>query len=346
MYKNCNVTLKKKKLFLVVGRTASGKTTLVKKACKRLGMKMVVSYTTRPMRDDDKEFPDHRFITNEEADEILADQENIIAYTEINGNRYFTTAKMLEESDIYVIDPNGIRYMLQKYNDKYDLVIIYVSARWEVGMSRAAVRGQAEVDYNDRYEAEDEQFSAFESEMPWKYHILNLGTIEEGADKLEYIIRKERGLCEVENIHIEYINPAMLPISKNGNNESGWIGLRTAEDVDMKAGNYHLLSLGVRMTLPDGYEAHIAPRRSTFADFGILQTDSPAVIDNSHSNDVWKYAALAVRDTKIHTNDLIAQFRIMKKQPIIRFKTTKVTYGLTHSGATPFVPLIPDFPEK
>lgn len=74
MYKNYNMALEKKKMFLVVGRTASGKTTLVKEACKRLGIKMVTFYTTRPMRgDDDKEFPDHIFITNEEADELLAD---------------------------------------------------------------------------------------------------------------------------------------------------------------------------------------------------------------------------------------------------------------------------------
>lgn len=321
MHKNSKMALEKKKMFLVVGRAASGKTILVKEACSRTGIKMVRSYTTRPMRaDDDCEFPDHIFITNEQADQLLADKDNIVAYTEIGKYRYFTTVEMLETSDIWVIDPNGIEYMLQKYNNKYDLVIIYVSTSWETGMSRAIARGQDEADYNDRYEAEDKQFSIFEDEMPWKYHILNLGTIEEGADKLEYIIRKECGLHEVESIHVEYTNPAMLPISENEDTESGWIGLRAAEDVDMKAGDHRSISLGVRMTLPDGYEAHIAPRRSTFADFGILQTDSPSIIDNSRHNDVWKYAALAMRDTKIHTNDQIAQFRIMKRQPIIRLK--------------------------
>lgn len=318
---NNKMTLEKKKMFLVVGRAASGKTTLVKEACRRTGIKMVTSYSTRLMRaDDDREFPDHIFITNEEADRLLADKDNVIAYTEIGKYRYFTTVDMLEASDIWVIDPNGIHYMLQKYGNKYDLVIIYVSTSWEAGMDRAAARGQAEADYNDRYEAEDEQFTAFEDEMPWKYHILNLGTIKEGADKLEYIIRKESGFREVENIHVEYTNPAMIPMNRNGDGESGWIGLRAAEDVEMKAGDHRSISLGVRMTLPDGYEAHIAPCHSTFADFGILQTDNPAVIDNSHNDDVWKYAVLAMRDTKIRTNDQIAQFRIMKKQPIIRFQ--------------------------
>lgn len=326
MQKNNKMSLEKKKLFLVVGRTASGKTTLVKEACRRTGIKMVTSYTTRLMRiDDDHELPDHIFITNEEADQILANKDNIIAYTEIGKDRYFTTTEMLERSDIWVIDPNGIRYMLQKHNNKYDPVIIYVSTSWEAGASMAAARGQDKKAYNDRYEAEDEQFSAFEDEMPWKYHILNLGTIAEGADKLEYIIRKESGLCEVENVHVEYTTPVMFPLSGNRNGEPGWIGLRAAEDVEMKAGDHRLISLGVRMTLPDGYEAHIVPCRSTFTDFGILQTDSPAIIDNSHNNDVWEYAVLAMRDTKIRTNDQIAQFRIVKQQPIIRFKEGRDT---------------------
>lgn len=321
MQKNDKMPLGKKKLFLVVGRSGSGKTTLVKEVCRRTSIKMVTSYATRPMRaDDDPEYPDHIFITDGEADRLLADRDDIIAYTKIGKFRYFTTVKMLEESDIWVIDPDGIRYMLQKYNSRYDLVIIYVCTSWEAGAARAAARGQDEKDYNDRCEAEDGQFSVFEDEMPWKYNILNLGTIEEGADKLEYIIRKECGLRAAEEVHVVYTNPDMLPLSGNEEGEPGWIGLRAAEDVDMKAGDHRLISLGVRMALPDGYEAHVAPHSSTFADFGILQTDSPAVIDSSHGSDVWKYAALAMRDTKIHTNDRIAQFRIVKQQPIIRFK--------------------------
>ena len=75
------------------------------------------------------------------------------------------------------------------------------------------------------------------------------------------------------------------------------------------------------MKLPEGYEAHMAPRSSTFKKWGILQTNSVAVIDNSYSgtNDIWKYPALAIRDTTIYEGDRICQFRIMKKQPEIEF---------------------------
>lgn len=96
-----------------------------------------------------------------------------------------------------------------------------------------------------------------------------------------------------------------------------WIDLRAAEDVEMQAGDYKLISLGVSMKLPEGYEAHIVPRSSTFKNWGIIQGNHMGVIDNSYSgnNDIWRFPAIAMRDTKICKNDRICQFRIEKKQP-------------------------------
>lgn len=111
----------------------------------------------------------------------------------------------------------------------------------------------------------------------------------------------------------------ILPIEEYENGD--WIDLRAAEDVEMKAGEYRLISLGVSMKLPEGYEAHILPRSSTFKNWGIIQTNHMGVIDNSYSgnNDIWRYPALAMRDTKIYKNDRICQFRIEKKQPKFGF---------------------------
>ena len=94
-----------------------------------------------------------------------------------------------------------------------------------------------------------------------------------------------------------------------------WIDLRAAEDVELKAGEFKLINLGVGMILPDGYEAHIVPRSSTFLKFGIIQANHCGIIDNSYSgdNDQWKFPAIALRNTKIHKNDRICQFRLMKK---------------------------------
>ena len=96
-----------------------------------------------------------------------------------------------------------------------------------------------------------------------------------------------------------------------------WIDLRAAVTVNMKAGEFRLISLGISMKLPEGYEAHIAPRSSTFKNFGILQANSVGIIDNSYSgdNDVWMFPAYAIRDTTIREGDRICQFRIMKRMP-------------------------------
>lgn len=79
------------------------------------------------------------------------------------------------------------------------------------------------------------------------------------------------------------------------------------------------------MKLPEGYEAHVVPRSSTFKNFGIIQTNHMGVIDGSYcgDNDMWRMPVLAVRDTQIHVNDRICQFRIMKNQPEINFDEVK-----------------------
>ena len=100
-----------------------------------------------------------------------------------------------------------------------------------------------------------------------------------------------------------------------------WIDLRSAETVALDAGEYRLISLGISMKLPDGYEAHVVPRSSTFKKWGILLVNGVGIIDNSYcgSDDIWQFPALAMRKTKIHEGDRICQFRIMKKQPEIKF---------------------------
>ena len=106
-----------------------------------------------------------------------------------------------------------------------------------------------------------------------------------------------------------------------------WIDLRAAEDVFISPGEFKLISLGISMKLPEGYEAHIVPRSSTFKHWGIIQTNHMGIIDNSYSgtNDIWKFPAYCLKatngklSTKIEKGDRICQFRIMKKQPEIEF---------------------------
>lgn len=98
-----------------------------------------------------------------------------------------------------------------------------------------------------------------------------------------------------------------------------WIDLRCGEDVELKTGEFKLISLGVSMKLPEGYEAHVVPRSSTYKNYGIRQTNSIGIIDNKYcgTNDIWKMPVVADRDTVIHKNDRICQFRIVRKMPSV-----------------------------
>lgn len=116
--------------------------------------------------------------------------------------------------------------------------------------------------------------------------------------------------------------------------KSDWIDLRSAERVELKQGEFKLISLGISMRLPDGYEAHIAPRSSSFKRWGIIQTNGVGIVDNSYnsSEDVYMMPVYATRDTVIEVNDRICQFRIMKNQPTINFVEVESLEGKTRGG--------------
>ena len=127
------------------------------------------------------------------------------------------------------------------------------------------------------------------------------------------------------DIKIKYFNNEVTPIKFIDADKSDWIDLRAAKDIELKAGEFKLIPLGVGMILPDGYEAHVVPRSSTFKNWGIIQTNSMGIIDNSYSgdNDQWMMPVYATRDTTIKLNDRICQFRIMEKCPRVSFTTVE-----------------------
>ncbi|MEE1040282.1 MAG: deoxyuridine 5'-triphosphate nucleotidohydrolase [Lachnospiraceae bacterium] len=122
-------------------------------------------------------------------------------------------------------------------------------------------------------------------------------------------------------IRIRYLSDRIEKLQPP-DNSANWVDLRAAEDVDLKKGDFRLIRLGVAMKLPEGYEAHIVPRSSTYKNFGIIQANHYGVIDNAYSGDgdEWMVPVIAMRDTSIHINDRICQFRIEKRQPDIFFE--------------------------
>ena len=87
----------------------------------------------------------------------------------------------------------------------------------------------------------------------------------------------------MEKIKIKYFSPDIERIQEL--DVGNWIDLRAAEDCYIPAGEAALIPLGVAMQLPEGYEARLAPRSSTYKKYHILQTNSVGVIDNSYCGD-------------------------------------------------------------
>lgn len=122
------------------------------------------------------------------------------------------------------------------------------------------------------------------------------------------------------------------PLEKT--DKGDWIDLRAAEDVELHAGEFKLISLGVSMKLPEGYEANIVPRSSTFKHWGVLQTNHFGVIDNSYSgdNDIWMFPAYATRDVLIEKNSRICQFRVHRKMEDMTLTTVDKLDDIDRGG--------------
>lgn len=137
----------------------------------------------------------------------------------------------------------------------------------------------------------------------------------------------------METIKIKYFTEEIDKLTYI-DGKSDWIDLRASETIELKAGDFKLIPLGVAMELPKGYEAHVVPRSSTFKNYGILQVNSCGIIDGSYcgDEDMWRMPVYATRDTVIQKNERICQFRIFENQPRIVFDEVKKLGGMNRGG--------------
>lgn len=196
-----------KKLFCIMGRTCAGKTSLAKAVAESLNMKVVKSYTTRPMREGESEHTsDHIFVSD---DEVKLFQGKIAAYTEINGYKYFVTKDMIMNSDIYVIDPDGYK-MLTEYVKrkelKIELIPIYIDVDVNDQERRYRARGNTREQFWERYKSEAEQFSKFEKEMnTYNVQVIKNICFDFTVNRLEDYIYKHLSLWKKLSIMIKKI---------------------------------------------------------------------------------------------------------------------------------------------
>lgn len=174
----------RKTIITIAGRTASGKTSIARKLSEELGLKLLQSYAAREPRPDEAanlEHSDHIFISNEEYDKL----ENIVAETTINGVRYCTTMDMLNQSDFYIIDPNGIDYLKTTHPKDFRIVQFLIYAEEDIRRKRFEERGKTQSEFDARNTDESKQFDDYENNHGYDIIIFNNGNLDDAVNVMK-----------------------------------------------------------------------------------------------------------------------------------------------------------------
>ena len=162
--------MKDKYIVLIVGESGSGKSTICDELTKRYGLKQVKSYTTRPRRSGDED--GHTFISDEEFDKL----ENICAYTYFDDHRYCATREQIDNSDLYIIDPYGVRYFMETYNGRKIPMVVYIHADKRIRRKRMAKRGDKDYKIRQRIINDESAFANVDESTMYRY-----SNVEEGG---------------------------------------------------------------------------------------------------------------------------------------------------------------------
>ena len=186
--------MEKKNLICVVGRSGAGKDYIAKRLSIILNYPLVVSHTTRPKRKKEKNGVEHWFDTKEEFQNVL-DTQTLIAYTKIGEYEYCATLEDIQDNCIYIIDVNGIKYLREHFNDKVNIVVIYIYCDKELRKARASERSDYMTAWAKRDKAEDRQFTEFEMDREWDCFINNSNVLDMNKikEKVKQAIKKKIG---------------------------------------------------------------------------------------------------------------------------------------------------------
>ena len=159
-------------LLCIMGRTASGKDTIANKLCERLGLKQIISYTTRERRANEGET--HIFAT--EADYQQAQESGqIAAFTQIGAFKYWCTIEQLYENDVYVIDYLGLKRLRELHLPNLRLVTIFINVPDEIRSDRALnKRKDDKITFRKRNLDEAAQFREMMKNLDFDYSVSNI----------------------------------------------------------------------------------------------------------------------------------------------------------------------------
>ena len=158
-------------LLCVMAESAAGKDRLVYELCRRNNLSQVISYTTRPKRNNEGET--HVFV-NDDVYKQMKDNKMIAAYTNINHYHYWSTIDQLYESDVYIIDPVGVESLKAMNLSNLKIVTVYINVPEEIRKERSMRRGDSVDVYRSRTLSERQQFRDMKKNMNVDYVIPNI----------------------------------------------------------------------------------------------------------------------------------------------------------------------------
>lgn len=164
-----------KKIIAIVGKTSSGKDTVAKVLKEKYGIPAVVSTTTRPMRCYETNGKEHYFVTKTEMNNILNTQ-TVLAYTKNDktGIEYCATLESLpSDTCVYIINPDGIRWLKEHNNNSYHLICVYVDLSEDQIIERGKLRGDDPDTLRLRLESERKEFDEYRDSHDYDCIIYN-----------------------------------------------------------------------------------------------------------------------------------------------------------------------------
>lgn len=156
-------------LIMLVGKSGSGKTTIAECLEKYYGMKMLESYTTREPRYENEK--GHTFITYNEYLTLP----NKVGTTYFRGRYYCCTQEQCDTSDVYVVDPDGVKTFMRNYKGNRRHIIFYIKINPIIRLWRMINRGDGIFESVKRIIHDHKKFGKFEKER--YVHILKRDTV-------------------------------------------------------------------------------------------------------------------------------------------------------------------------
>lgn len=174
-------------IILLAGKSGAGKSSVADYLYRECGLKQVLSYTTRPKRGPNDNT--HIFISDKEFDEIK--DEDMVAYTEFAGHRYCATQKMVDEADIYVIDPDGILTFRNRYRGMKNAIPVYLDVTKRECFRRMLLRGDSVEMAEKRIQNDEMKFRSISECHPIIIHATDK-TVEEVGNEIRKILLSDK----------------------------------------------------------------------------------------------------------------------------------------------------------